>query len=235
MTAPGEDTTAPLRFPVQHVIRPRTPEHPDYRGYAGQVAAGVVRPGDEVVVLPAGHRTTVARIDTPDGPLEHAEAGRSVTLLLADDLDIGRGDLIAAAHAAPIPTTELTATLCWLAERPLRQSARLLLKHGTRTVPAIVTDLHAHFDEQRLAAVEDPDSLALNDIGRVRIRTAQELPVDDYAVSRPTGSFIVIDPSDGATLAAGLVGGHLPVLAAQPVFDIEDGTDAMLNPLPAAS
>jgi sulfate adenylyltransferase subunit 1 len=235
----AEDTAAdagaaPLRFPVQHVIRPRTAEHPDYRGYAGQVAAGVVRPGDEVTVLPAGHRTTVARVDTPDGPLDEAGAGRSVTLLLADELDIGRGDLIAAAHAAPTPTDELTATLCWLAERPLRRGARLLVKHGTRTVPAIVTDLHARFDEQRLVTVDDPATLSLNEIGRVGIRTAEPLPVDDYPASRPTGSFILIDPTDGATLAAGLVGGHLPVPEVQPVFEIESSTgDGALAVVPA--
>ena len=217
----ADHADAPLRFPVQYVIRPRTAQHPDYRGYAGQVAAGVVRTGEEVIVLPAGHRTTVARIDTPDGPLDRARAGQSVTLLLADELDIGRGDLIAAAHAAPTLTGELTATLCWLAERPLRRNARLLVKHGTRTVPAIVTELLARFDEQKLATVEHPDALVLNEIGRVRIRTAEPLPVDDYTTSRPTGSFLVIDPADGATLAAGLVGGHLPVLEAQPVIEID--------------
>jgi len=202
------------------VIRPRTPEHPDYRGYAGQVAAGTVRPGDRVVVLPAGHRSTVTRIDTFDGPLDAARAGRSVTLLLADEMDIGRGDLIAAADDAPALTDELTATVCWLADRPLRAGARLLVKHGTRTVPAIVTGLLARFDEQRLTTVEDPAALDLNDVGRVRVRTAQPLPVDDYTASRRTGSFLLIDPTDGATLAAGLVGGRLPALEPQPALDL---------------
>ncbi|HEY0638617.1 MAG TPA: GTP-binding protein [Pseudonocardiaceae bacterium] len=205
------DDEAPLRFPVQYVIRPRTEEHRDYRGYAGQVAAGLVRPGDEIVVLPGGGRGTVARVDTPDGPLPQAGAGRSVTLVLADELDVGRGDLIAHAAAPPVLTDRITATVCWLADRPLRAGARLLLKHGTRTVPAVVTDLLARFDEQRLSTVDDPGSLALNDIGRVALRTAEPLPVDDYAASRRTGSFILIDPGDGATLAAGMVGGRLPV------------------------
>ncbi len=214
--APQDD--APLRFPVQYVIRPRTEEYPDYRGYAGQVAAGTVRPGDDVVVLPAGRRTTVVRVDSPDGELAAAGAGRSVTLVLADELDIGRGDLIAVAHAAPTPTDELTATVCWLADRPLRQGARLLVKHGTRTVPAVVTALLVRFDEQTLSTVDTPETLGLNEIGRVAIRTAEPLPVDDYTTSRRTGSFIVIDPADGGTLAAGLVGGRLPVLEANPVF-----------------
>ena len=201
-----------FRFPVQYVIRPRTPEHPDYRGYAGQVAAGTVRRGDQVVVLPAGLRSTVERIDTADGELEEAAAGRSVTLLLADDLDIARGDVIAAADEAPVPTDELAATLAWLSEKPLRPGARVLVKHGTRTVQAFVEELSTRFDEQKLSTVEFPEALQLNEIGQVRLRTAEPLPVDDYAVNRRTGSFLVIDAGDGTTLAAGLVGAPLPVL-----------------------
>ena len=207
----AEAADQPLRFPVQYVIRPRTAEYPDYRGYAGLVATGTVRPGDEVVVLPGGQRSTVSRIDTSDGALDQALPGRSVTLLLADELDIGRGDLVATADAPPEVTDQLTATVCWLAEQPLRINARLLVKHGTRTVPAIVTDLLARFDEQKLSTVDSPAALELNEIGRVRIRTAEPLPVDDYTASRRTGSFLIINPADGATLAAGLVGGHLPV------------------------
>ncbi|MBP2474104.1 sulfate adenylyltransferase subunit 1 [Crossiella equi] len=201
----------PFRFPVQYVIRPRTPEHPDYRGYAGQVAAGIVREGDEVVVLPAGLRSRVVGIDTADGPLPEAGAGQSVTLLLDNDLDISRGDLIASAEQSPQVSDELNATVCWLAEKPLRPNARVLVKHGTRTVPAIVTELADRFDEQRLATVDTPDALQLNEIGRVTIRTAEALPLDEYTSSRRTGSFLVIDPHDGATLAAGLVGAPLPV------------------------
>jgi sulfate adenylyltransferase subunit 1 len=202
---------APLRFPVQYVIRPRTPEYPDYRGYAGQVTAGTVRPGDEVVVLPAGLRTTVARIDTPDGELGEATAGRSVTLVLADQLGVSRGDLIAAAADPPRVTDQLDATLAWLADKPLRHNARVLVKHGARTVAALATTLVSRFDEQRLSTVGNPENLQLNEIGRVLLHTAEPLPVDDYAVNRPTGAFLVIDPSDGTTLAAGLVGAPLPV------------------------
>ncbi|CAM00795.1 sulfate adenylyltransferase subunit 1 [Saccharopolyspora erythraea NRRL 2338] len=196
----------PFRMPVQYVIRPRTADHPDYRGYAGQVAAGVVAEGDEVVVLPAGVRTRVSKVDTPDGAAPRAAAGRSVTVLLEDDVDISRGDLIAAADSAPTVTDEVDATVCWLAEKPLRPGARVLVKHGTRTVQAIVTELTARFDEQQLSSVETPESLELNEIGRVSLRTSEPLPVDEYAASRRTGSFLVIDPSDGTTLAAGLVG-----------------------------
>jgi sulfate adenylyltransferase subunit 1 len=202
---------AAFRFPVQYVIRPRTPEHPDYRGYAGQIASGTVTPGLEVVVLPAGLRTTVERIDTPDGPLSEASAGQSVTLLLADELDIARGELIAGADDPPETTTQLAATLAWLADKPLRHNARVLVKHGARTVQAIVTSLVSRFDEQTLSTVGNPENLQLNEIGRVILQLAEPLPVDDYAVNRRTGAFLVIDPSDGTTLAAGMVGTPQPL------------------------
>jgi sulfate adenylyltransferase subunit 1 len=174
----------------------------------------VVAEGDEVVVLPAGLRTRVSKIDTPDGGAPRAASGRSVTLVLADDLDVSRGDLIAAADTPPRLTDELDATLCWLAEKSLKPGARVLVKHGARTVPAIVTDLSARFDEQQLSSVESPGELALNEIGRVQLRTAEQLPVDDYADVRRNGAFLVIDQSDGTTLAAGMVGAPLAPFAA---------------------
>ncbi|MEU9806065.1 GTP-binding protein [Mycobacterium sp. NPDC050853] len=203
-----ESSTVGLRFPVQYVIRPRTAEYPDYRGYAGQVAAGVVRVGDEVVISPAGQRTTVAGIDTADGPLEVAEAGRSVTLILADDVDASRGDLIASPDV-PDPVSEIDGTVCWLADKPLKAGARLLLKHGTRTVPAIIGELVERFDEQNLSADPQPESLELNDIGQISIRLAEAISVDEYVDDRMAGSFLLIDPSSGNTLAAGLVGDAL--------------------------
>jgi sulfate adenylyltransferase subunit 1 len=208
-----ESGDVPLRFPVQYVIRPRTAEHADYRGYAGQLAAGTVQTGDEVIELPAGLRTTVARIDTADGELFEARSGQSVTLLLADDIDVSRGDLIAAAASAPRLTDEFDATVAWLGDTPLHAGARVLVKHGTRSTPAVVVELSARLDEQTLASVPEPESLSLNEIGRVRMRTAQPLPVDDYTTARRTGAFLVIDPADGGTLAAGLVGASLPGLA----------------------
>ena len=211
-TVPVEEDPheAPFRFPVQYVIRPRTPEHPDYRGYAGQVAAGTVRPGDEVVVLPSGRRTRVSRIDTPDGRLAEARAGASVTLLLEDDIDISRGDLVASGIDRPVVTDELDATLAWLADKPLRPGARVLVKHGARTVQALVGELRTRFDEQTLSTTDAPESLELNEIGQVSLRTAEPIPVDDYRRHGRTGAFLVIDPADGTTLAAGLVGAPLP-------------------------
>ncbi|RTL62265.1 MAG: sulfate adenylyltransferase [Pseudonocardiaceae bacterium] len=204
----GPEVDAPFRLPVQYVIRPRTEELHDYRGYAGQVASGTVRPGDEVVVLPGGHRTTVASVETADGPLEAAAAGRSVTVLLTDDIDLSRGDVIAAAGAPPRVTDDFDATLCWLAEKPLRPGARLLLKHGTRTTQVIVGQLRDRLDTDTFALTV-PETLGINDIGRVTLRTADPLPVDDYADIRATGGFLLIDPPTGNTLAAGLVGDPL--------------------------
>jgi sulfate adenylyltransferase subunit 1 len=195
-----------LRFPVQYVIRPRTKEYPDYRGYAGQIAAGTVSTGDEITVLPSGLRSKVRSIDTADGQLQTAGQGRSVTLVLEDELDIQRGDVLTAADASPIVTEELDATVCWLAEKPLTPGARLLIKHGAKTVQAIVEAITSRFDEQILSDVDAPDQLKLNEIGQVSIRVAEPLPVDEYTTSRRTGAFLVIDASDGGTLGAGLVG-----------------------------
>ena len=148
----------------------------------------------------------MASVETADGPLDVAGAGRSVTVLLADDIDISRGDLLAAAGAPPRVTDELETTLCWLAEKPLRPGARLLLKHGTRTTQVIVGAITERLDPDTLAFVEPPAQLQINDIAHVGLRTADALPVDEYADVRATGSFLLIDPPTGNTLAAGLIG-----------------------------
>jgi sulfate adenylyltransferase subunit 1 len=209
----GEDRKpVGFRFPVQYVIRPRTAEYPDYRGYAGQVAAGRVTVGDEVVILPSGTRTTVERIDTADGSLESAHTGRSITVILAEDVDVSRGDVIAAVSDAPEPISQFSATVCWLGDKPLRPGARLLLKHGARTTQAIVGGLEVLFDEQELVVRESPESLELNQIGRISVQTAQPISADDYNTNRETGSFLLIDPQGGNTLGAGLVGDALSTL-----------------------
>jgi len=219
----GPEAAAPFRLPVQYVIRPRSstdgrsadasrwgPLH-DYRGYAGRVASGTVRPGDPVTVLPEGRSTTVTHVDTADGPLDSAGAGRSITVRLADDIDLSRGDVIVATDSQPTVTSEIEATLCWLGDTPLRPNARLLLKHGTRTTQVLVGVPQARIDTETLTEV-DAETLALNDIGRVTLRTADPLPVDDYADIRATGSFLLIDPPSGNTLAAGLVGNPLSII-----------------------
>ncbi|MFI9719927.1 sulfate adenylyltransferase subunit 1 [Streptomyces sp. NPDC052396] len=197
----------PARFPVQYVIRPRTADHPDYRGYAGQIASGVLRTGDRVTVLPSGRTSTIAGIDALGEPVQAAWAPQSVTLRLADELDISRGDLIAPAMDAPGTTQDIEATVCHLADRPLRIGDRVLLKHTTRTVKAIVKALPSRLSLADLSQLPAPDGLLPNDIGQVVLRTAEPLALDPYARSRRTGSFLLIDPADGTTLTAGMTGG----------------------------
>ena len=199
----------PLRLPVQYVVRPRTAAHPDYRGYAGRLTSGVVRPGDEVVVLPSGRRTTVAGIDRADATggvqeLDVAFAPQSVVLRLTDDIDIARGDLIAAADAPGLLTREITGTVAVLSDRTLRPRDRLLLRVGTRTVRAMVADVVDQLDIKTMQHLPAPEGLGLNAIGRLRLRLADEVAVDDYRVLRRTGAFLLIDESDGSTLAAGM-------------------------------
>ncbi len=194
----------PARFPVQYVIRPMSTERPDYRGYAGTMASGTLRVGDEVVALPSGRRTTVAGIDTFDGPLDAAVARQAVTVRLATELDVSRGDMLVAADAPPATVSTLQATVCWMADAPLRAGSRVLLKHTTRTVKAMVTGLTERLDVASLGS-ESVEELRLNDIGRVSLRTASPLAVDVYADDRTTGAFILLDEATGNTLGAGMV------------------------------
>ncbi|WP_299538435.1 sulfate adenylyltransferase subunit 1 [uncultured Streptomyces sp.] len=198
--------TCGARFPVQYVIRPGTPDLPDYRGYAGQIAVGSFRVGERVVVLPSGTTTTIAGIDLLGEPVDVASAPCSVTLLLADDIDIARGDLIVPVDGAPPLTRDVGATVCHVADRPLTAGQRVLLKHTTRTVKGIVDEITSRLDLDDLSGGHRPDRLVANEIGQVRIRVAEPLALDGYADSRRTGSFLLIDPGDGMTLAAGMAG-----------------------------
>jgi sulfate adenylyltransferase large subunit len=190
------------RFPVQWVIRPMADEHHDYRGYAGQVASGTWKRGDEVVVLPSGLRSKVARID---GAEEEAIAGESVTVLLEDDVDVSRGDLLADPENPPVVARELTARVCWMAERPIEDRARLLVKHTTRTVTARVEEIVSVVDIHTLEDRAAPGKMELNDLGVVRFRLAEPLAVDPYAQNRTTGAFILIDEATNETVGAGMV------------------------------
>ncbi|HLG72529.1 MAG TPA: GTP-binding protein [Chloroflexota bacterium] len=194
-----------LRYPVQWVIRPLTDAHHDYRGYAGQIEAGSVRPGDEVLVLPAGLTTRVDSVDTFEGPLAEASAPQSVTLLLADHLDISRGDMICSPDRPPRSTNSVEATLCWLGSDPLRLDAPYLIQHTTRRVRGVVSSLDHKLDPNTLDRDESASTLRLNDIGRVSLRIAQPLFLDHYHDCRATGSFILIDPATNNTVAGGLV------------------------------
>ncbi len=201
--APDRDD-GPLRFPVQRVIRPMSDEYHDYRGYAGQVAGGTVRPGDDVVVLPSGARTRVEAIDTLDGELDEAFYPLSVTLRLEGEHDVSRGALIAAADLAPQPVRELDATVCWMAQAPLKAGARLRVKHTSNTVAAKVDTIEARLDVNS-GANERAEELVLNDIGRVRLRLGAPLVADHYSDNRTTGSFVLIDHVTNDTVAAGMV------------------------------
>jgi sulfate adenylyltransferase large subunit len=193
------------RFPVQWVIRPMNDEFHDYRGYAGQVASGTWRAGDEVVVLPAGRRTRVAAVETAHGPLDAATPPMSVTIRLEDDIDIGRGDMLADPDRPPAVARELEARICWMSEKPLVPRTRFVLKQTTRTVRAVVDVLESVVDIETLTEIEKPAQLELNDIGRVGLRLAEPLAVDAYADNRTTGAFILIDESTNETVGAGMV------------------------------
>ncbi|MCZ7456164.1 sulfate adenylyltransferase subunit 1 [Streptomyces sp. WMMC940] len=205
--APGVgDSLSPARFPVQYVIRPQTEEHPDYRGYAGQIAAGTFWVGERVTVLPSGRQSLIAGIDLLGVPVEAAWTPQSATLLLADDIDISRGDIIVPSDDAPATSQDVEATVCHVADQPLTVGQRVLLKHTTRTVKAIVKEIPSRLTLADLSQHPEPGELVANDIGRVRVRTAEPLAMDSYAHSRRTGSFLLIDPADGTTLAAGMAG-----------------------------
>ncbi|MEU2347142.1 GTP-binding protein [Modestobacter sp. NPDC049651] len=193
------------RFPVQYVIRPQSDAFHDYRGYAGTVAGGVLRPGDEVQVLPSGLTTTIAAIDGPDGPVDEAFPPMSVTVRLTDDVDVSRGDLICRPANAPQVTQDLDALVCWMSDQPLRARTRLAVKHTTRSVRAMVKDLQYRLDVNTLHRDTEAPELGLNDIGRVTLRTTQPLFVDDYHRNRATGRFILIDEATNATVGAGML------------------------------
>jgi bifunctional enzyme CysN/CysC len=200
----------PARFPVQWVIRPAkvngTHPHGDYRGYAGQLASGALRRGDEVVALPSGLRTRIAGIDTYDGELQEALAPMSVTLRLEDELDISRGELICTPERSPTVARELLADVCWLSQDALRTGGRYVIKHTTRSVVAVVDALEDRVDVHTLERAPAPAELQLNDIGGVRLRTSAALAFDPYTSNRRTGSFILIDESSNETVGAGMVG-----------------------------
>jgi bifunctional enzyme CysN/CysC len=201
-TAPVAEGVAggPLRFPVQYVLRTG-----EQRAYAGQLAGGSVRPGDEVIVLPAGLTTRVTAVEGPSGPLEAAAAPLSVALRLEDEIDAGRGAMIAEPERAPLLGRDLEATICWLGESPARLGARYWLKHTTRTERARLEILHGTLDVTTLKSRPDGDSLGLNDIAQVALRCASELVFDPYADNRMTGAFILIDEVTNDTVGAGML------------------------------
>jgi len=202
--APVEDPTG-TRFPVQYVIRRQSDSTPGYRGYAGQVTAGVLRVGDKVAVMPSGATTRITRIDSPAGPLTEARPPLSVAVELADEVDVGRGDLLCAPERTPMVSHELDALLCWMDESaPLVPGRGYLVKHTTRTMHAEVQKLEYRLDVNTLREEPAP-TLGTNEIGRVRLRTAAPMVFDLYRHNRTLGGFIVIDEATNRTVGAGIV------------------------------
>ncbi|HZE40509.1 MAG TPA: GTP-binding protein [Stackebrandtia sp.] len=194
------------RFPVQYVIRPHSNANHDYRGYAGQVASGVLKPGDEVMVLPSGFTTTIAGIDTADGPVDQAYPPMSVTIRLDGELDVSRGDVICRPNNAPQVSQDIEAMICWMDEKqPLRRGRKYAIAHTTRAARGLIKDLYYRLDVNTLHRDEDADSLGLNEIGRVKLRTTVPLLCDDYRRNRATGGFIVIDEATNRTVGAGMI------------------------------
>jgi len=195
-----------VRFPVQYVIRPQSHQVRDYRGYAGTVASGVLRPGDRVLVLPSGLESTIASIDTADGPVDEAFPPMAVIVTLTDDIDISRGDMICRPHNQPAVLQDLDAQVCWMDETAsLSVGRRYGIKHTTRWARAVVRDVSYRIDVNTLHRLEDATELSLNEIGRVQLRATQPLFVDAYIGNRQTGAFILVDEGSNRTVAAGML------------------------------
>jgi bifunctional enzyme CysN/CysC len=198
-----------VRFPVQYVIRPHASSDPqlhDYRGYAGQVAGGVLKPGDEVLHMPSGFTTRIRAIEAAGEPVTEAFPPMSVTLLLDDDVDISRGDLICRPNNRPSAAQDIEGMVCWMsADRPLAPRTRLIVKHTTRTVKGIVTDLHYRIDVNTLHRDENATSLGLNEIGRIRMRLTQPVFADPYTRNRLTGGMILIDEATNTTVGTVMI------------------------------
>ena len=193
------------RFPVQYVIRPKSDDFHDYRGYAGQLAGGVLKKGDDVIVLPSGMTSKVASIELYDNEIDEAFPPMSVTVRLTDDVDVSRGDMLARANNAPKPSQDIDAMVCWMTSNPLRAGRKLAIKHTTRTGRAVVKDIGYRLDVNTLHRDLDTGELGLNEIGRVRLRTTVPLLCDPYSKNRTTGSFILIDEATGVTVGAGMI------------------------------
>jgi sulfate adenylyltransferase large subunit len=193
------------RFPVQYVVRPKSDEFHDYRGYAGQVAGGVLKPGDEVLVLPSGMTSKIAGIDLFDKEIDEAFPPMSVTVRLEDDVDVSRGDMICRPQNSPKPSQDIDAMICWMTSEPLRPRQKLAIKQTTRTGRALVKDIQYRLDVNSLHRDKETGELGLNEIGRVHLRTTTPLLCDPYSKNRTTGSFILIDEATGVTVGAGMI------------------------------
>ena len=202
----GTENHVDARFPVQWIIRPQSHEHHDFRGYAGRVAGGVFKPGDTVSVLPSGFSTTIEKIYLPGGKeIAEAFAPQSVVMTLKDEIDISRGDMLVKANNPPNIGQDVEAMVCWFSQKPMEARGKYLLRHTTKETKAIVQELRYQVDIETLHKKEGVPTLAMNDIGRVCLRTATPLFSDSYRRNRLTGSFILVDPGTHETVAAGMI------------------------------
>jgi sulfate adenylyltransferase subunit 1 len=201
----SEENHVDARLPVQWVIRPQSDAHHDFRGYAGRIAGGVFKPGDEVLVLPSGFATRVTAIETFDSDFEEAFSPLSVTMTLDDDIDVSRGDMIVKPNNPPRIGQDIEAMICWFSERPLRARAKYVLRHTTKEVRAVVREMRYKVDINTLHKVEGEPEFRLNEIGRIALRTSAPLFYDRYNRNRTTGSFVLIDEQTNETVAAGMI------------------------------
>ncbi len=201
----GSENHVEARFPVQWVIRPHSNEWHDFRGFAGRVAGGVFKPGDEVLALPSGFKSIIKSIHTADGELAEAYAPQSVTITLDDEIDISRGDMIVKANNPPTSTQDIEAMVCWFSERPLAVRGKYIIRHTEQETKAMVQSLDYQVDVNTFHKQEEVKTLGMNDIGRIKLRTAKALHVDAYNKNRHTGSFILVDASTYETVAAGMI------------------------------
>ena len=198
-----------VRFPVQYVIRPMSDEYHDYRGYAGSVAGGVMKPGDDVVVLPSGFESTIKSIDTLDGPVDEAFAPMAVTVRLEDEIDISRGDMICRPNNQPIVSQDIDAMICWMDEtQALSPRKKYAIKHTSRTGRVMVKDINYRLDINTLHRDDEATEISLNEIGRISFRSTLPLFVDEYRRNRETGSFVLVDEATNSTVAAGMILGE---------------------------
>lgn len=193
------------RFPVQYVVRPHSKEYHDFRGYAGRVAGGIFRPGDDIVVLPSGFNSKIKTIEFGGKQLEEAFAPMSITMTLTDEIDISRGDIIAKPNNYPQSEQDLDLMLCWMNQRPVNLNSKFYVRHTTREVRGVLKEIKYKLDINSLARIENVDKLTMNEIARVKIRTAQPLFFDSYRKNRITGSLILVDEGTNETVAAGMI------------------------------
>ena len=202
----ADENHVEARFPVQWVIRPHSDEYHDFRGFAGRVAGGVFKAGDDVTVLPSGFTTKIKAIESMDGPQQEAFAPMSATITLEDEIDMSRGDMLVKANNQPVPTQDIDAMVCWFSsDKPLTGRGKYILRHTTKEVKAIVTEVCYKININTLRKIEDDLTLNLNDIGRIKVRTSAPLIADSYKSNRITGSFVLIDELTNATVAAGMI------------------------------